>query len=88
MKFDEHSLFFSFISEDSIHRMERGFFKRDPNSDDLIHVKTGLYSFESPEGDEYRVDFIADENGYRTFTPPPTGNTQPEIEINRSNKLE
>lgn len=57
----------SFEAPNSVARTEQGFFKRDAFFENPIHVKTGTYSFTSPEGVAFRVNYVADERGFRTF---------------------
>ncbi|RZF47797.1 hypothetical protein LSTR_LSTR006061 [Laodelphax striatellus] len=64
---DDGSYYFEYLTKQAAHRREQGFFKRETGFPDKVHVKTGLYSFISPEGTPVRVDYIADENGYRAY---------------------
>ncbi|XP_039294353.1 endocuticle structural glycoprotein SgAbd-1-like [Nilaparvata lugens] len=64
---DDGSYYFEYLTKQAAHRKEQGFFKRESGFQDKVHVKTGLYSFISPEGTPVRVDYIADENGYRAY---------------------
>jgi hypothetical protein len=50
-------------AENSIAQRETGFTKRSQGRD--ILVKKGFYSFVSPEGEGFRVDYQADEDGFR-----------------------
>ncbi|XP_073980578.1 uncharacterized protein isoform X2 [Rhodnius prolixus] len=62
-----------FLTGNSVYRMEKGYFKDDPKDENhKIHVKTGAYGFTSPDGVKFRVDFIADENGFRAYESIPS----------------
>ncbi|XP_058122950.1 larval cuticle protein 1-like [Anopheles ziemanni] len=62
----ENGYRFSFETKDGQIREEVG----------TIDVPTGVlkvsgrYSYRTPDGASYRVDFVADENGYRTIEQP------------------
>lgn len=56
---------FSFETDDGIKRDEDGTLANAGESE-VIVVK-GSYSFIAPDGKLYRVDYAADENGYRTL---------------------
>ncbi|XP_050072862.1 larval cuticle protein 65Ag1-like [Anopheles maculipalpis] len=57
---------FSYETKDGQAREEVGTF--DPSTGAMS--VTGWYSYRTPDGTEYRVDFIADENGYRVTKDP------------------
>ncbi|XP_053674494.1 larval cuticle protein 65Ag1-like [Anopheles nili] len=57
---------FSYETRDGQEREEVGTI--DPNTGVL--TVTGWYSFRAPDGTTHRVDFVADENGYRVTNPP------------------
>ncbi|XP_052895758.1 larval cuticle protein 65Ag1-like [Anopheles moucheti] len=59
----ENGYRFSYETKDGQAREEVGTI--DPNTGALS--VTGWYSFHTPDGATHRVDFIADENGYRTM---------------------
>ena len=46
-------------------RREEGYTKQEDGED--ILVKKGRYSFTSPEGLHFSVDYLADEKGYRVM---------------------
>jgi hypothetical protein len=52
-------------AESSIAQRETGYTKQDQGRN--ILVKKGFYSFVSPEGLCFRVDYQADENGFRAL---------------------
>ncbi|XP_052895759.1 larval cuticle protein 65Ag1-like [Anopheles moucheti] len=62
----ENGYRFSYETKDGQVREEVGTI--DPNTGAL--TVTGWYSFRTPDGATHRVDFIADENGYRTMEQP------------------
>ncbi|XP_071440071.1 uncharacterized protein [Hetaerina americana] len=69
----QHSL--RYVTENGISVAETGHFKpisglTRVGANDYVYVKEGSYSFTSPEGQFYRVDYIADENGYRIKGSP------------------
>ncbi|KAF6204939.1 hypothetical protein GE061_019105 [Apolygus lucorum] len=65
---DDGNYTFDFLVSNSVYRREQGFLKKSLVKPwGLILVKTGAYSFTSPEGTLHRIDFVADENGYRAF---------------------
>ncbi|KAG8333496.1 endocuticle structural glycoprotein SgAbd-1-like [Homalodisca vitripennis] len=64
---EDGSYYFDFQAANSIKRAEQGFFKNDEDQINPIHVKSGMYSFTSPEGVPFRVDYVADERGYRSY---------------------
>ena len=49
----------------SVAQEETGFTLHE-NGQDIL-VKKGFYRFVSPEGLNFRVDYQADENGFRAF---------------------
>ncbi|XP_050072863.1 larval cuticle protein 65Ag1-like [Anopheles maculipalpis] len=62
----ENGYRFSYATKDGQAREEVGTI--DPSTGAL--TVTGWYSYRTPDGAEYRVDFIADENGYRVVDQP------------------
>ncbi|XP_014246914.1 endocuticle structural glycoprotein SgAbd-1-like [Cimex lectularius] len=65
---EDGGYFFDFLASNSVFRQEQGFFKTNPDpKGEKIHVKTGAYGFTSPEGARVRIDYVADENGFRAF---------------------
>ncbi|XP_053663802.1 larval cuticle protein 65Ag1-like [Anopheles marshallii] len=62
----ENGYRFSYETKDGQVREEVGTI--DPSTGTL--TVTGWYSFRTPDGATHRVDFIADENGYRTMHQP------------------
>ncbi|XP_017476868.1 PREDICTED: flexible cuticle protein 12-like [Rhagoletis zephyria] len=58
---------FSFETSDGIKRDESAELV-DTGTGEKIWRVEGYYSWTAPDGKQYRVDFVADENGYR-----PTG---------------
>ncbi|XP_054256868.1 endocuticle structural glycoprotein SgAbd-1-like [Macrosteles quadrilineatus] len=71
---EDGSYYFDYAAPNSVQRLEQGFFKRDDFQGFKILVKSGAYSFISPEGIRFRTDYVADEKGYRPFTDYPRGN--------------
>ncbi|XP_046392287.1 larval cuticle protein 65Ag1-like [Ischnura elegans] len=65
---DGHSL--NYLTGDGTSVYETGRIKNVPGitrsgAGNVAYVKEGSYSFTSPEGQFYKVDYVADENGYR-----------------------
>ncbi|XP_049298317.1 larval cuticle protein 65Ag1-like [Anopheles funestus] len=70
----ENGYRFSYETKDGQAREEVGTI--DPSTG--VMTVTGWYSYRTPDGATHRVDFIADENGYRTVEEP--GFAVPEVE--------
>uniref|UniRef100_A0A182KG57 Uncharacterized protein n=1 Tax=Anopheles christyi TaxID=43041 RepID=A0A182KG57_9DIPT len=68
----ENGYRFSYETKDGQAREEVGTI--DPSTGVL--TVTGWYSYQAPDGATYRVDFVADENGYRIVNQPPPVVTQ------------
>uniref|UniRef100_A0A182J3Q5 Uncharacterized protein n=1 Tax=Anopheles atroparvus TaxID=41427 RepID=A0A182J3Q5_ANOAO len=62
----ENGYRFSYETKDGQMREEAG--QTDTQSG-VLRV-SGWYGFRTPDGGTYRVDFVADENGYRTTEQP------------------
>uniref|UniRef100_A0A182S734 Uncharacterized protein n=1 Tax=Anopheles maculatus TaxID=74869 RepID=A0A182S734_9DIPT len=62
----ENGYRFTYETKDGQAREEVGTI--DPSTG--VVTVTGWYSYRTPDGAEYRVDFIADENGYRVTKQP------------------
>uniref|UniRef100_A0A182YCY1 Uncharacterized protein n=2 Tax=Anopheles stephensi TaxID=30069 RepID=A0A182YCY1_ANOST len=62
----ENGYRFSYETKDGQAREEVGLI--DPSTGAL--TVTGWYSYRTPDGAEYRVDYVADENGYRVTKQP------------------
>ncbi|XP_045472430.1 larval cuticle protein 65Ag1-like isoform X1 [Harmonia axyridis] len=73
---NENGYTFSYTTSNGITRYENGVLIRDPNrksdEDEILRVN-GYYLYTGEDNNLYRVDYIADENGYRTFKPIPSG---------------
>jgi hypothetical protein len=68
-------LFFSYETENGISAQEQGTIK-NPGQQDEASVVQGTFSYTSPEGYPVKLNYIADENGFRAEgahlpTPPP-----------------
>lgn len=79
----KRSFYFRYNLEDQS-RQETGELKRV--GDAVIYVVTGSYRFVAPDGKTYRVNYVADENGFRAKTSNATvdfgDRFNPEAEIN------
>ncbi|KFB43829.1 AGAP006004-PA-like protein [Anopheles sinensis] len=62
----ENGYRFSYATKDGQMREEIGTIDAQTG---VLRV-SGWYSFRTPDGATYRVDFVADENGYRTIEEP------------------
>lgn len=58
-------LFFSYETENNIKQREQSFLKRDVYGR-ASNVVEGSYSYVAPSGEVIGVNYIADENGFRT----------------------
>ncbi|XP_069674230.1 endocuticle structural glycoprotein SgAbd-1-like [Periplaneta americana] len=56
---------FEFEAKNSVAQHELGYTRHEDGQD--ILVKLGYYRFVSPEGLRFRVDYLADEYGYRAY---------------------
>ncbi|PSN37145.1 hypothetical protein C0J52_20160 [Blattella germanica] len=86
---DDGSYLFDFEAANSVAQREQGFIKHESGLDVL--VKKGYYSFIGPDGLLYRIDYLADENGFQAtgehlpngrfpaFLPTPKGTTQKSV---------
>ncbi|XP_054265131.1 larval cuticle protein 65Ag1-like [Macrosteles quadrilineatus] len=54
----------SYSTHDGQHFQERGILKPTADGKDYVLVKTGSYQFITPEGQNVRTDWQADENGF------------------------
>lgn len=54
-------------SENGIRMQEQGFVKQGEKKEDHINVAQGSYSYTSPEGMSFKVNYIADENGFQVL---------------------
>nr|XP_014278055.1 larval cuticle protein 1-like [Halyomorpha halys] len=59
---------YRYLFEDGTEITEQGALKRTPDGKDNVLVKKGSYRYMSPEGQEVRVDYIADETGYHAIS--------------------
>ncbi|KAG8237862.1 hypothetical protein J437_LFUL017861 [Ladona fulva] len=55
----------SYVSEDGTKLSESGRLVPNAEGDDQVLVKEGSYSFVTPEGRTYSVQYVADEQGFR-----------------------
>jgi len=57
---------FSYETSDGTQAQERGYLKPpQAGSDEPIQVAEGSYAFISPEGQNFRLNYLADENGFQ-----------------------
>lgn len=54
-------------SENGVRMQEQGFVKQGEKKEDHINVAQGSYSYTSPEGMSFTVNYIADENGFQVL---------------------
>ncbi|XP_035914190.1 cuticle protein AM1239-like [Anopheles stephensi] len=71
----ENGYRFSYETKDGQAREEVGTI--DPTTGAM--TVTGWYSYRTPDGAEYRVDFIADKNGYRVTQGPDVDDVDPDF---------
>lgn len=64
-------------SENGIKMQEQGFVKQGEKKEDHINVAQGSYSYTSPEGQSFTVNYIADENGFQVLDSDDTEIEQP-----------
>jgi hypothetical protein len=58
---------FAYETSDGTSAQEKGYLKPAPPGSEYesIQVQEGNYKFYSPEGEEFKLDYLADENGFQ-----------------------
>ncbi|XP_044752766.1 larval cuticle protein 1-like isoform X1 [Coccinella septempunctata] len=70
----ENGYSFSYSTSNGITRQENAFIIGDPNrinDDNQIIIVNGFYSYTDKDNNMYRVEYVADENGYRVLEKTP-----------------
>jgi len=61
---------YAYETSDGTSAAQKGYLKPPPQgSDEPIQVAEGFFQFYSPEGETFKLDYLADENGFQPSAP-------------------